>query len=102
MYFCVANNGIGEPDIKRYGLDVEFPPTISVPRPKVAQALDYNIKLECRVLAYPAPAVSWFKNDQELHNTDDYRCDYIKLIASHEKSLFYIFILSQNSHNGFT
>lgn len=54
-------------------LDVEFPPTISTPRPKVAQALNYDIELECVVEAYPAPVVRWVTNGKEILTDADYR-----------------------------
>lgn len=72
-YICEANNGVGKAATKNIGLEVEFPPTISVPKPKVAQALDYDILLECRVEAYPAPAVVWYRNGEQLFNGDDYK-----------------------------
>jgi hypothetical protein len=71
LYYCIADNGVGT-DRRNVNFDVEFPPQISVPRPKVAQALDCNIELECRVQGHPAPSVTWFKGDQELHNSGGY------------------------------
>lgn len=71
MYYCIADNGVGT-DKRSVNFDVEFPPQISVPRPKVAQALDYDIELECRVEGFPAPSVEWWKNDQKLDNNGDY------------------------------
>lgn len=52
---------------------MEFSPAISVPRPKVAQALKYDIELECRAEAYPAPAITWFKGDKQIISEDVYR-----------------------------
>lgn len=60
------------PDRRSDSLEVEFPPKISAPRPKVGQALDYDIELECRVEAYPSPAVMWFKNGVQISNDGDY------------------------------
>lgn len=71
IYYCIADNGVGT-DRRSANFDVEFPPQISVPRPKVAQALDYDIELECRVQGYPAPSVTWYRDDQELHNSGGY------------------------------
>ncbi|KFB35803.1 AGAP004108-PA-like protein [Anopheles sinensis] len=71
-YYCTADNGVGKPDTKTITLEVEFAPVISVPRPKVAQALDYDIDVECVVQAFPAPAISWFRNDKQIHNGGAY------------------------------
>lgn len=73
LYFCTADNGVGPPAKRSVNFEVEFAPSISVPRPKVAQALDYNIELECRVEAYPAPTVVWYKDDLQIHDSSDYR-----------------------------
>lgn len=73
LYFCTANNNVGEPNRRSINFEVEFAPAITVPRPKVAQALDYNIELECRVEAYPAPTVVWYKNDLQIFDDSDYR-----------------------------
>jgi hypothetical protein len=72
-YICLADNGVGTAVSKTINLEVEFPPTIFAPRPRVAQSVDFEIDLVCRVEAYPAPSISWFRNDQEIHNGDEYR-----------------------------
>uniref|UniRef100_A0AAG5CW48 Ig-like domain-containing protein n=1 Tax=Anopheles atroparvus TaxID=41427 RepID=A0AAG5CW48_ANOAO len=71
-YYCTADNGVGRPDTKTITLEVEFAPVISVPRPKVAQALDYDIDVECVVQAFPAPAISWFRDGKQIHNGGAY------------------------------
>lgn len=76
-YVCVANNDVGKSAEKPISLEVEFPPRIRVPRPKVAQALDYDIILECQVEAYPAPTVEWYRNGQPIYNGDDYKISHL-------------------------
>lgn len=73
LYYCIADNGIGKPDRRAVNFEVEFSPKIVIPRPRVAQAIDYDIELECRVEAYPAPTVVWFKNGVQLYSEGDYR-----------------------------
>lgn len=72
LYICTADNGVEKAAKRSVNLEVEFAPIISTPRPKVAQALDYNIELECKVEAYPAPTVVWFKGEQQIHEDSDY------------------------------
>lgn len=72
-YYCIAENGVGKPVRKNVDLEVEFAPIISIPRPKVAQAIDYDIELECKVEAYPAPAITWFKGNKQISNGYGYR-----------------------------
>lgn len=73
LYYCIAENGIGQPDQRQVNFEVEFPPKITAPRPRVAQALDYDIELECKVEGFPAPQVSWYKDDTQILNEGDYR-----------------------------
>lgn len=74
LYYCIAENGIGQPDQRSVNLEVEFPPKITAPRPRVAQALDYDIELECKVEGFPAPQVSWYDgNGKQILNEDDFR-----------------------------
>ncbi|XP_055589824.1 lachesin-like [Uranotaenia lowii] len=71
-YYCIADNGVGKPDTKTINLEVEFAPVISVPRPKVAQATEYDIELECIVQAFPSPSVAWYKNGHQIHSGGSY------------------------------
>lgn len=76
-YICMASNDVGKPVQKSISLEVEFAPKISVPRPKVAQALDYDISLECTVEAHPAPSVTWMRNNETLYNGDDFKISHL-------------------------
>ncbi|XP_053970098.1 protein amalgam [Anastrepha ludens] len=67
-YYCVADNGVGQPDERKVLIEVEFRPQIAVLRPKVAQVLGHNAELECSVQGYPAPAVFWFRNGTKLYS----------------------------------
>uniref|UniRef100_A0A8W7PKJ0 Ig-like domain-containing protein n=1 Tax=Anopheles coluzzii TaxID=1518534 RepID=A0A8W7PKJ0_ANOCL len=76
-YYCTADNGVGRADTKTITLEVEFAPVIRVPRPKVAQALDYDIDVECVVQAFPAPAISWYRDGKQIHNGGSYSISQI-------------------------
>lgn len=54
-------------------LEIEFSPLISVPRPKLGQALHYDIDLECHVEAYPPPQIIWVKDEFLLSNSKKYK-----------------------------
>lgn len=75
-YYCTAENDVGK-DKRNVNFEVEFAPVISVPRPKVAQALDYDIDLECKVEANPSPAILWLKNGEHIINDGDHRLDFV-------------------------
>ena len=63
-YVCTADNGVGSPDSKVVTLDVEFPPSIRVPRPRMPQAYGYEAKLVCKIEAFPPPSIFWRKDNE--------------------------------------
>jgi len=42
-------------------------------RPRLGQALQYDMDLECHVVAYPPPAITWWKDEVQLSNNQHYR-----------------------------
>jgi hypothetical protein len=72
-YYCVAENGVGKGARRNIAVEVEFAPVITAPRPRLGQALQYDMDLECHVEAYPPPAIVWIKEDVQLSNNQHYR-----------------------------
>ncbi|XP_071447648.1 lachesin isoform X2 [Hetaerina americana] len=71
-YYCVAENGVGKGARRNIAVEVEFRPVITVPRPRLGQALQYDMDLECHVEAYPPPALVWIKDNVQLSNNQHY------------------------------
>lgn len=71
-YYCVAENGVGRGSRRNINVEVEFPPTIIAPRPRLGQALQYDMDLECHVEAFPLAAISWYKDGNQLLNSQHY------------------------------
>lgn len=71
-YYCVADNGVSKGDRRNINLEIEFAPVITVPRPRLGQALQYDMDLECHIEAYPPPAIIWLKDDIVLSNNQHY------------------------------
>jgi len=71
-YYCVADNGVGRGAKRNIAVEVEFKPVIQVPRARMAQALQYDMDLECHIEAYPPPAISWIKDEVQLSNNQHY------------------------------
>jgi neuronal growth regulator 1 len=46
---------------------------ITVPRPKLGQALHYDMDLECHIEAYPPPQIVWVKDEFLLSNSKKYK-----------------------------
>ncbi|KAH8369344.1 hypothetical protein KR009_008812, partial [Drosophila setifemur] len=68
-YYCIAQNGEGQPDRKLIRVEVEFRPQIAVQRPKVAQMASHAVELECSVQGYPAPTVVWHRNGVQIQSS---------------------------------
>lgn len=71
-YYCIAENGVGRGARRNINVEVEFSPVITAPRPRLGQALQYDMDLECHVEAYPPPAIVWLKDDVQLSNNQHY------------------------------
>lgn len=71
-YYCVAENGVGQGSRRNIAVEVEFAPVVTVPRPRLGQALQYDMDLECHIEAYPPPAITWVKNGVVLSNNQHY------------------------------
>lgn len=71
-YYCVAENNVGRGARRNINVEVEFAPVITAPRPRLGQALQYDMDLECHVEAYPPPAIIWLKDDVQLSNNQHY------------------------------
>ncbi|CRK95584.1 CLUMA_CG009045, isoform A [Clunio marinus] len=72
-YYCIAENGVGRGDRRNINLEIEFSPVITVPQPKLGQALRYDIDLQCHVEAYPPPQIIWVKDEFLISNSRKYK-----------------------------
>ena len=69
-YLCIAENKVGPPQNLSTTLTIRFGPKISVTRPRVQQAVGYDVILQCEMDAFPAPAIDWVKGDTNMANDD--------------------------------
>lgn len=75
-YYCVGENGVGRGAKRNIAVEVEFAPVVTVPRPRLGQALQYDMDLECHVEAFPPPAITWEKGGVGLANNQHYRISH--------------------------
>lgn len=71
-YYCVADNGVGSGARRNIGVEVEFPPYVTLDRSRYGQALQYDMILECHVEAFPSPSIMWVKDGVEINNNQHY------------------------------
>jgi len=72
-YNCLAENGVGKPKMHEANLQVLFPPSIRVVRPRMHQALHYDVTLQCQVESSPAAVINWRRAGKVLTNDDRHR-----------------------------
>ena len=65
---CVASNNVGPELNLTSTLIVRYAPQISVPRPRVQQALGYDVLVQCQVDSFPTSAIDWFKDGEKILN----------------------------------
>merc|ERR1712106_760367 len=77
-YYCVATNVVGTGARRNIDVEVEHTPGIKIPRKRLGQALQFDMDLECKIEAYPPPAIKWFKkgNSEPLTTNQHYRISH--------------------------
>ncbi|XP_053622060.1 lachesin isoform X1 [Plodia interpunctella] len=101
-YYCVAENGVGKGARRNINLEVEFAPVVTVPRPRLGQALQYDMDLECHVEAYPPPAITWLKDEFELSNNQHYRISHFATADEFTDTTIRVLTIEKKQYGTFT
>merc|ERR1712223_512543 len=77
-YYCVATNVVGQGARRNVDVEVEFAPVLSIPRKRLGQALQFDMDLECKIEAYPPPAIRWFRegSTEPITNNQHYQISH--------------------------
>ena len=67
-YVCTASNNVGPSVNMTASLIVRYGPKIGIPRPRVQQALGYDVMLQCKVDSYPTSAIDWLRDGEVVKN----------------------------------
>nr|CAD7439606.1 unnamed protein product [Timema bartmani] len=76
-YLCVADNGVGRGSRRSVAVEVHFQPEVKALKPRVGQALGYDMDLECVVEASPPAVVSWRSKGRPLTDNRHFRCSQL-------------------------
>ncbi|XP_073965450.1 lachesin-like isoform X1 [Choristoneura fumiferana] len=101
-YYCVAENGVGKGARRNINLEVEFAPVVTVPRPRLGQALQYDMDLECHVEAYPPPAITWLKGEFQLSNNQHYRISHFATADEFTDTTLRVITIEKRQYGLFT
>ncbi|OTF75097.1 hypothetical protein BLA29_009713 [Euroglyphus maynei] len=72
-YYCIADNNVGSGARRNVVVEVEFPPSVHVERPRYDQAINFDVNLQCSVESYPAPTIRWLKDGVEIQDSSHYQ-----------------------------
>uniref|UniRef100_A0A1A9W9P7 Ig-like domain-containing protein n=1 Tax=Glossina brevipalpis TaxID=37001 RepID=A0A1A9W9P7_9MUSC len=100
-YYCVADNGVSKGDRRNVNLEVEFAPVITVPRPRLGQALQYDMDLECHIEAYPPPAIVWLKEDIQLSNNQHYSISHFATADEYSDSTLRVITIEKRQYGDY-
>lgn len=77
-YQCVARNSVGPAQNMTARLIVRYGPQISVARPRLQQALGYDVKLSCQVESFPTSALDWERDGELIKNNNHFYIAHFK------------------------
>ncbi|XP_017472457.1 PREDICTED: lachesin isoform X2 [Rhagoletis zephyria] len=100
-YYCVADNGVSKGDRRNINVEVEFAPVITVPRPRLGQALQYDMDLECHIEAYPPPAIVWLKDDIQLSNNQHYSISHFATADEYSDSTLRVITIEKRQYGDY-
>ena len=101
-YYCIAENGVGRGARRNIVLGVEFSPVITVPRPKIGQALDHDQNLECHIEAYPYPNIMWYRGNDRIVNNKHYSMSNFATADEYIDSTLRIRTVEKNQYGNYT
>eukprot|EP00094_Tigriopus_californicus_P009038 TCALIF_08712-PA protein Name:"Similar to LAC Lachesin (Schistocerca americana)" AED:0.16 eAED:0.16 QI:0/0.6/0.5/0.66/0.6/0.83/6/36/384 len=102
-YLCWAKNGVGPGDEHRMlTLEVEYPPIIEVPRPKIPQALNHETELTCKIQAFPPPAIHWRQGSEEISNSPMYHVSHFASQNDLTTSVVKILSIDESHYGNYT
>ncbi|XP_063236941.1 opioid-binding protein/cell adhesion molecule homolog [Bacillus rossius redtenbacheri] len=65
-YECEAKNGMGNVDVRKFTIQVQYAPKITAMKEVVNSGVGYESELQCEVDALPQATVSWAKNGKPV------------------------------------
>lgn len=75
-YYCIAENGVSPADQRSIGIEVEFLPVVTASKILYFQTVMHDADLDCKIEAYPPPAIVWIKDGIQLLNNQRYKYVY--------------------------
>ncbi|KAF2354652.1 Immunoglobulin I-set [Trinorchestia longiramus] len=101
-YYCIADNGVSRGDRRNINVEVQFAPVVEATRPRVYQAMQYDMDLECHVEAYPPAAIVWIYRQEAIVNNRDYRVSQFTTADEFTDTTLRVITIEQNQFGNYT
>ncbi len=101
-YYCVATNVVGQGARRNVDVEVEFKPTIKIPRKRLGQALQFDMDLECHIEAYPPPAIKWYRDNILLTNNQHYQLSHFAFDDEFTNTILRVITIEKKQYATYT
>jgi len=103
-YYCVATNVVGTGARRNIDVEVEHKPHIKIPRKRLGQALQFDMDLECKILAYPPPAIRWFREgtSEPITNNQHYQISHFAHDDEYVDTILRVITIEKKQYGNYT
>lgn len=103
-YYCVATNVVGTGARRNIDVEVEHTPYIKIPRKRLGQALQYNMDLECKIIAYPPPAIRWFRegSTEPITNNQHFKISHFAHDDEYVDTILRVITIEKKQYGNYT
>jgi len=100
-YVCTASNNVGPSVNMTASLIVRYGPKIGIPRPRVQQALGYDVMLQCKVDSYPTSAIDWLRDGEVVKNENRFNVAHFNTGTTSTLTTLKIYGLTESDYGGY-
>ena len=101
-YYCVATNVVGQGARRNVDVEVNFKPTIRIPRKRLGQALQFDMDLECQIEAYPPPAIKWYRDAILLTNNQHYQLSHFAFDDEYTNTILRVITIEKKQYANYS
>merc|ERR1712088_953151 len=101
-YYCVATNVVGQGARRNVDVEVEFAPVLSIPRKRLGQALQFDMDLECKIEAYPPPAIKWFRDTLPITNNQHYSISHFAFDDEYTNTVLRVITIEKKQYANYS
>jgi len=101
-YYCVATNVVGQGARRNVDVEVEFKPILSIPRKRLGQALQFDMDLECKIEAYPPPAIEWYRDTILITNNQHYSISHFAFDDEYTDTILRVITIEKKQYANYT